>query len=227
MKVILSQMSLRACETLKPFALSLSISPVLFPNTPRARSDNCDNRPPAAGVGRAAPGGPRQHRAVKLGRKQALGTFACHLLMPFDDYRAQLGDAEISGVLLTHITDRYGVSLTAAVRRWIEFTDKRAAIVVARDGFALWGGASKAAYRSGIFINSGLEIPEKSLVGMGRRHQRCRSADHTAAPGRNAMTLPPAGRVMLVTINPTRGYNSPGCHSTFATTRRGLIHDPA
>ena len=140
MKVILSQMSLRACETLKPFALSLSISPVLFPNTPRARSDNCDNRPPAAGVGRAAPGGPRQHRAVKLGRKQALGTFACHLLMPFDDYRAQLGDAEISGVLLTHITDRYGVSLTAAVRRWIEFTDKRAAIVVARDGFALWGG---------------------------------------------------------------------------------------
>ena len=68
MKVILSQMSLRACETLKPFALSLSISPVLFPNAPRARSDNCDNRPPAAGVGRAAPGGPRQHRAVKLAR---------------------------------------------------------------------------------------------------------------------------------------------------------------
>ena len=66
MKVSLSQMSLRACETLKPFALSLSISPVLFPNAQRARSDNCDNRSPAAGVGRAAPGGPRQHRAVKL-----------------------------------------------------------------------------------------------------------------------------------------------------------------
>jgi len=27
---------------------------------------------------------------------------------------------------------------------------------------------------------------------------------------------------------PTRGHKSPGCHSTFATTRRGaLVHDPA
>lgn len=49
MKVSLSQMSLRACETLKPFALPLSISPVLFPNAPCARSDNCDNRPPCGG----------------------------------------------------------------------------------------------------------------------------------------------------------------------------------
>ena len=47
MSASLSQMSLRACETLKPFALSLSISPVLFPNAPCARSDNCDNRPPS------------------------------------------------------------------------------------------------------------------------------------------------------------------------------------
>ena len=36
-----------------------------------------------------------------------------------------------------------------------------------------------------------------------------------------------AGQVMLVTMNPTRGYSSPGCHSTLATTRRGLFHDPA
>ncbi len=28
------------------------------------------------------------------------------------------------------------------------------------------------------------------------------------------------GRDRLVTIKPTRGYNSPGCHSTLATTRR-------
>jgi Zn-dependent peptidase ImmA (M78 family) len=101
-------------------------------------------------------------------REDQADTFACHLLMPFDDYRAQVGDAEMSGALLTHITDRYGVSLTAAVRRWIEFTDKRAAMVVARDGLALWGRASKAAYQSGIFIRSGMEVPEKSLAGMGQ-----------------------------------------------------------
>ena len=31
-----------------------------------------------------------------------------------------------------------------------------------------------------------------------------------------------AGRLRLVTMNPTRGNNSPGCHSTLATTRRAL-----
>jgi hypothetical protein len=31
----------------------------------------------------------------------------------------------------------------------------------------------------------------------------------------------------LITMKPTRGQSSPGCHSTFATTRRGLLHDPA
>lgn len=101
-------------------------------------------------------------------REDEADTFACHLLMPFDDYRAQVGGMEMSGALLTHITDRYGVSLTAAVRRWIEFTDTRAAMIVARDGYALWGRASKAAYRSGIFVRSGMEIPENSLAGMGR-----------------------------------------------------------
>jgi hypothetical protein len=35
------------------------------------------------------------------------------------------------------------------------------------------------------------------------------------------------GRVRLVTMKPMRGYNSPGCHSTLATTRRFRLHDPA
>ena len=107
-------------------------------------------------------------KAEEERREDEADTFAAHLLMPFDDYRAQVGAMEMSGALLTHITDRYGVSLTAAVRRWIEFTDSRAAMVVARDGFALWGRASQAAFRSGIFVRSGMEIPENSLVGMGQ-----------------------------------------------------------
>jgi transposase len=36
-----------------------------------------------------------------------------------------------------------------------------------------------------------------------------------------------AERDGLLTMKPTRGYNSPGCHSTLATTRRFLFHDPA
>jgi hypothetical protein len=115
-------------------------------------------------------------------REDEADTFACHLLMPFDDYRAQVGDTEMSGALLTHITDRYGVSLTAAVRRWIEFTDKRAAMVVARDGFALWGRASRAAFRSGIFVRSGMEIPEKSLAGMGQGGSLAMTGRPTSLP---------------------------------------------
>lgn len=48
-------------------------------------------------------------------------TFASYLLMPLDDYRAQVDDRDIDLDLLRHITGRYGVSLTAAVRKWIEF----------------------------------------------------------------------------------------------------------
>ena len=121
-------------------------------------------------------------KAEEERREDEADTFASHLLMPFDDYRAQVGTLEMSGALLTHITDRYGVSLTAAVRRWIEFTDSRAVMIVARDGFALWGRASQAAFRSGIFVRSGMEIPENSLAGMGKGGSLAVSDRATALP---------------------------------------------
>ncbi|BCH21634.1 hypothetical protein MesoLjLb_14190 [Mesorhizobium sp. L-8-3] len=79
---------------------------------------------------------------------------------------------EITRSLLNHVTNRYGVSLLAAVRKWIDFTDQRAAMVVARDGFALWGRASERALRSGIFITSGMEIPTLSIAARGPDAQR-------------------------------------------------------
>lgn len=100
-------------------------------------------------------------------REEEADTFASYLLMLIDDYRNQVGGQEITRALLNHVTNRYGVSLLAAVRKWIEFTDSRAAMVVARDGFALWGRASTAAYRSGVFIRSGMPIPDGSIVAMG------------------------------------------------------------
>lgn len=100
-------------------------------------------------------------------REEEADTFASFLLMPLDDYRAQVDGQEMTVDLLNHITDRYGVSLIAACRKWIDFTDKRAAMVVARDGFALWGRASKAALRSGIFIRSGMPMPGNALAAIG------------------------------------------------------------
>lgn len=100
-------------------------------------------------------------------REEEADTFASFLLMPLDDYRAQVNDEEMSVELLDHVTDRYGVSLTAACRKWIDFTDKRAVMLIARDGFAKWGRASRSALKSGIFVRSGMPIPCDALAAIG------------------------------------------------------------
>lgn len=101
------------------------------------------------------------------GREEEADIFASYLLMPLDDYRQQIAGQDFCLDLLRHITQRYGVSLTAAVRKWISFTDKRAAMIVSRDGFALWGRASDAAVRTGIYIRSGMPIPPTSVAALG------------------------------------------------------------
>jgi hypothetical protein len=98
-------------------------------------------------------------------REGEADTFASYLLMPIDDYRDQTTGQTMSRSLLAHLTDRYGVSLQAALLKWIEFTATRSALVVARDGFALWGRASSSAARSGVFVRSGMPIPDGSIAG--------------------------------------------------------------
>lgn len=115
-------------------------------------------------------------------REEEADTFASFLLMPIDDYRNQIGGQEMTRDLLGHVTDRYGVSLLAATRKWIEFTDARAAMVVARDGFALWGRASTAAYKSGVFIRSGMPIPDGSVMAMGPTSQQAGGQRPTSLP---------------------------------------------
>lgn len=115
-------------------------------------------------------------------REEEADTFASFLLMPIDDYRNQIGGQEMTRDLLGHVTDRYGVSLLAATRKWIEFTNTRAAMVVARDGFALWGRASTSAYKSGVFIRSGMPIPDGSVMAMGAASQHRSSQRPTALP---------------------------------------------
>lgn len=116
---------------------------------------------------RCTPLAPHKWRESEREREEEADTFASYLLMPIDDYREQVSAQEITRDLIQHITDRYGVSLTAAIRKWIEFTDKRAAMIVARDGFALWGRASTPALKSGVYIRSGMPIPEASIVAQG------------------------------------------------------------
>lgn len=96
--------------------------------------------------------------------------FASNLLMPLDDYRLQIpATAKVDLDMIGDCADRYGVSLIAATLRWIEFTERRAAIIVSRDGFILWARSSKAAYRNGFYFKTSnrppISVPKNSLAG--------------------------------------------------------------
>ena len=68
---------------------------------------------------------------------------------------------------ISHCADRYRVSLIAAVLRWLQYTSRRAVLVVSRDGYVLWSRASKPALRTGAFFRTSgppVEIPIESLA---------------------------------------------------------------
>jgi len=98
--------------------------------------------------------------------------FASYLLMPLDDFRAQVASAAMSLDLLRHCADRYGTSYTAAALKWIEATERCAAVVVATNGFISWCRRSKAAERARIYYPSGMELPARSVAALGGTAQR-------------------------------------------------------
>ena len=94
-------------------------------------------------------------------------TFASFLLMPLDDFREQIRNQEITMALMRHLSDRYEVSITAAILKWLGITDKRAMIVVSKDGFIDWAWGSKRLFKSGIYYRARQEtvpLPELSLA---------------------------------------------------------------
>lgn len=100
--------------------------------------------------------------------KHQANVFAANLLMPLDDFRRQIGpSAAIELDALLGCAERYRVSFIAATLRWLSYTDKRAVLVVSRDGYILWARSSTPALRSGAFFRTSgppIEIPSTSLV---------------------------------------------------------------
>lgn len=95
--------------------------------------------------------------------------FAANLLMPLDDFRLRIGDKDRPGLVdLGECADRYQVSLIAATLRWVQYTRRRACLVLSRDGFVLWARSSKRAWRTGLFIKTvdrpPVPIPDLSLA---------------------------------------------------------------
>jgi hypothetical protein len=95
--------------------------------------------------------------------------FAAALLMPLDDFRRQIPpDSKVDLHSISACADRYGTSLIATVLKWLSYTERRAVLVVARDGYVDWSRSSDAALKTRAFLRakSGppIEVPEKSLM---------------------------------------------------------------
>ena len=102
--------------------------------------------------------------------------FASTLLMPLDDFRAQITQS-VDFDLLGHCADRYGTSLSATTLKWLDSTDENALLIVSRDGFIRWAHSSKRAMEAGAFFRSRssppLTLPDGSLAANERvEHER-------------------------------------------------------
>jgi hypothetical protein len=94
--------------------------------------------------------------------------FSAGVLMPLDDFRRQIAEGDkVDLDMISHCADRYRVSLIAAVLRWLQYTARRAVLVVSRDGYILWSRASKPALTTGAFFRTSgppIAIPADSLA---------------------------------------------------------------
>ena len=102
------------------------------------------------------------------GRVEAqANTFASFLLMPLDDFRAQIRGHDITMDLMRRLSDRYEVSITAAILKWLGITEKRAMIVIGKDGFIDWAWSSERLIKSGVFYRARQQVvalPDLSLA---------------------------------------------------------------
>lgn len=102
------------------------------------------------------------------GIEQEADEFAAALLMPLHDFRKQQpAKARADFDTLSRLAKRYGVSLTAAILRWLEYTETRAMMVVSNEGFAHWAKPSGPALKSGRFIrtkNTVYELPPQAFA---------------------------------------------------------------
>jgi hypothetical protein len=96
--------------------------------------------------------------------------FAATLLMPLDDFRRQIAPKDRPDFdQLSACATRYDVSLVAVILRWLRYTERRAIVVVSRDGYMNWAWSSDQALKSGrYFKTSGPPVEVPPVSGVGR-----------------------------------------------------------
>jgi hypothetical protein len=104
--------------------------------------------------------------------------------MPLDDFRRQIApSSKIDLDLISHCSDRYRVSLIAATLRWLSYTERRAVLVVSRDGYILWARSSTPALKTGAYYRTSaglIAIPVASLAAQRSTGESRATKDHGA-----------------------------------------------
>ncbi|MER8957361.1 ImmA/IrrE family metallo-endopeptidase [Mesorhizobium sp. M0701] len=118
------------------------------------------------------------------GRMEAeANRFASMVLMPPDDFRIQTYDFRKPTLSqFEALRERYEVSITAAVLKWLDMTRRRAMLVVSKDGFIDWARSSPALFKSGVYFPAKqltIPLPGGSLAAIGRK-AGTREIDHLA-----------------------------------------------
>ncbi|HNN18190.1 MAG TPA: ImmA/IrrE family metallo-endopeptidase, partial [Giesbergeria sp.] len=91
-------------------------------------------------------------------------TFASYLLMPADDYRRQIQGATIDLDVLGACADRYGVSMTSAILKWLELTPQRAVLVMSQNGVVQWACGSESGKWLSMHLNKRLANGQRRPV---------------------------------------------------------------
>jgi uncharacterized protein DUF955 len=100
--------------------------------------------------------------------EQEANTFSATLLMPLDDFKRRISVKDAPSFdNLSACAEQYDVSLTAAMLRWLRYTERRAMMIVSTDGFANWAWSSEPAFRSGRFIRTRNAPPYELPAGSG------------------------------------------------------------
>lgn len=99
---------------------------------------------------------------TEYGQREAeANQFASYLLMPRNMLEAEMNGETLNLHLMQHVADHFDVSITATVLKWLEFTNKRAMLIVARDGFVDWARSSQKLFESGVFLR-----PKQETIGL-------------------------------------------------------------
>ena len=117
---------------------------------------------------------------IKCGRNDMMGwdvaygqmeaeanEFASYLLMPRNLFEEQMKGNALNLHLIQNVADYFDVSVTAALLKWITFTEKRAMMVITRDGYVDWARSSDKLFKSGVFLKpkqETIELPQQSLA---------------------------------------------------------------